>query len=244
METEVQKRVSAFFEGEMSQDEREALRAELADNEALRAEFEFQEALLFRMQREAMQRYEEKGAFDRVQRPRWYAYAAAAAIALIVALGWLFTRRPESPAPSLLAFAAPAAHLPGQTKSQDGTGIDSLAYWLETGQYLPLRHALADFPDRLPRGPLSPAYSDSLYTLAVAQLHGDAPQPEQATRWLETLVARSEDAYLVSWAQRQLVYAAYRQGQPELVRQRLQILAKKAADPALRREAQQLLDQL
>lgn len=236
MENLEQQRVHAFFSGKLSPEARQTLLAELQDNQALQDEFEFQQALFLRLQREAIEEHTAKKTIS----PRWYPYAAAAAIALLLAVGWLFTRRPESPASALLAFAAPTGHLPGQTKQQGLSGTDSLAYWLKTEQYRPLRQQLVGLPSRIPAGRISPAHSDSLYALAVALLHGSDPEPEQASHILEAVATRSEDAFLRSWASRQLVYAAFLQGDQDLTRARLKMLADEAEDPALRREAQQL----
>lgn len=241
-ETEIQQRVSAFFTGDLTQDERQRLLAELPGNEALRAEFEFQEAVLFQMQREAMQRYQEKGAFDLPRQPRRLLYAAAAAIAMLVAVGWLFTRRPDAPSLDLMAFADPTGHIPGQTKLQQQPYADSLTHWLKTKQYLPLRQNLSDLPAQIPAGSISAALSDSLYALAVALLHGTDPSPGQASILLEAVAERSEDAFLRGWARRQLVYAADRQGNRELTIERIRTLASEAEDPALRRDATLLLE--
>ena len=107
---------------------------------------------------------------------------------------------------------------------------------------LQLKRTVAPPTLRIPPTPKNQYPMGALASLGRAQLHSDAPDLDQASRLLEAIATRSEDAFLRSWAQRQLVYAAYRQGRPESARQRLQALAEQAEDPALRREAQQLLD--
>lgn len=250
MDTPLQETVSAFFKGKLSPEARQELLASLDHDAELRREFDFQEALMLGIQAQmAAAEWAETPVPVRAPWPTYRRYLVAATIVLCLGFVWW---RLDSPAPSdwetrALAFAGPLDHLDGETKGDHRpTPVDSIAYWLRASDYTRLQDRLGGHAYFSEMPSLASTQSDTIYALALAYLHAEPPHQnlEKAASLFDAIIQRSEDAVLRTWARKQQVVLAIKQGDTGQARAYLQALADDPYDPSLHNQAQQLLEQM
>ncbi|MEL6674239.1 MAG: hypothetical protein AAFR61_18680 [Bacteroidota bacterium] len=241
---ERQAKVSAFFEGSLSAEERQSLLSGLEQDAALREEFELQEALLHGIQEKIVsEKYQQQRG---VTFPLWRVVGVAASILLLgLVVIWWTNSGGTSPQDARefaeRTLADKDGFYEGGNKGPEDEK-DSLAYWISTAAYQQtidrLRPTALVMPDS---GLLSNGLADSLYTLAVALAHQEeATGLEEASRLLDALISRAEDPYRRTWAYRQQIWVALRQGNDVRVRTLLENGASISPDPAFQSDLQQI----